>query len=274
MAPHLSRHEADAGAGLYDASRRSARIRDLPVMLRPREEAARVGIEHVADDVLLALVLRGGVRGRNVVDVARALLQQYGSLRLLAAAPEAELASGRGLGPVKAQVLKAALELAFRLNREIAPRRQAVRSPADVVRLFPASARDTETVWVLMLDQKNRLRGRPVEVSRGLLDASLVHAREVFREAIRSAAARVLLVHNHPSGDPTPSAEDLRITREMLNAGRVLDIELLDHVILGEPGPDGLVRFTSLRESGAVDFSSGRTEGLRAASPSQTEGRT
>jgi DNA repair protein RadC len=232
-----------------------ARVRDMPEQLRPREIVERLGIEHVADDVLLAVILRSGVRGVNVLELARRLLNTYGSLTGLAGSSVNELAAERGLGRVKAQVLMAALALGRRLGEEQAPARNPVKTPDDVVRVLKDRVRhlDHEVFWVLLLDGKNNLRGRPVDVSRGLLDASLVHPREVFREAIRSATAAVVVAHNHPSGDPSPSAEDIRITRQLVEAGKVVDIRVLDHVVVGRAGP-GEPGYRSLREAGLVTF--------------------
>ena len=116
--------------------------------------------------------------------------------------------------------------------------------------------REEESFWVLLLDGKNRLMKAPIEVTRGLLDASLVHPREVFKEAIRSASAAVVLAHNHPSGDPNPSAEDIRITKQLVEAGRIVDIQVLDHVVLGRQSGAGSADFFSFREAGIVEFRS------------------
>ena len=235
----------------------SRRVKDLPCRLRPREELDRVGAENVSDIVLLSVLLRGGVRGLSVVDLAEELLREYGSLDALAKASIEELAARRGMGRVKAQVLKAALELAQCLAEEHGPARQPVKGPHDAAKVLRqrARTREEEAFWVLMLDAKNRLIRAPLEISRGLLDASLVHPREVFREAIRSSSAAVILVHNHPSGDPTPSAEDIRVTKQLVEAGRIVDIQVLDHVILGRRHTDGTDDFISLCEAGVVDFS-------------------
>ena len=232
------------------------RVADIPERQRPRELFDRFGGEHVSDEVLLAILLRSGVRGVNVVDLAHQLLLDYGSLAAVAQASTDELAGRRGMGRVKAQVLKAALELARRLAEETAPARQRIRTPEDAARLLRAraGARETESFWVLLLDTKNQLRRPPVEVSSGLLNASLAHPREVFKEAIRSLSAAIVLAHNHPSGDPTPSAEDLRITRQLVEAGRIVDIPVLDHVILGHRAEGREKDFCSLRESGLVAF--------------------
>lgn len=228
--------------------------------LRPREELDRLGVEHVSDAVLLAVLLRSGTRGVNVMQLASDLLHAYGSLTAVAAAGVEELAGAvRGLGPVKARELKAALELGRRAFDECLPEGTQIRTPEDAVRVLRghAHALDREIFWVLRLDAKHRIKGRPEDITRGLLDASLVHPREVFREAIRMAAAAVVLAHNHPSGDPSPSAEDIRITRQLIEAGRVVDIRVLDHVIVGRAMAGREKGFISMREEGIVAFDGG-----------------
>ena len=240
-------------------------VRDMPERLRPSCEMDRLGVEHVSDDVLLALVLRTGIHGCNVVDLARKLLRRFGSLTDMAKASVDELSSERGVGKAKAQAVLAALELASRMSEEAFPRRYRVRSAEEAARLLRDKARTlaTEVFWALLLDAKNCLKGRPVDISRGLLDASLVHPREVFREAIRSASAALVLVHNHPSGDPSPSAEDVRITKQLVEAGKIVDIKVLDHVIIGHTvrgfevnsaDPNG-GSYMSMREEGICAFS-------------------
>lgn len=245
---------SEQATNLYEQS--GARIRDLPSRLRPREEMERFGAENVSDRALLAILLRHGVRGMSVLDVAERLLQHYGSLGEIARASLDDLAARPGMGRVKAQIVKAALELAHRLAEEHAMERPQIKTPADAARLLKAraQAREGESFWVLMLDTKNRLARPPMEISRGVLDASLVHPREVFREAIRSSCASIILVHNHPSGDPTPSPEDVRITKQLVEAGRIVDIQVLDHVIVGRSTSAGNPEHTSLRELGAVEF--------------------
>ncbi len=229
-------------------------VKEIPERLRPRELLERNGVGNVQDDVLIAILLRSGVRGMNVVELSRALLKRFGSLSGLAAANADEIAAVHGVGKVKAQVLMSALELGRRINDEARPRRRIVKGPSDVADLLGDKARllEKEIFWVVLLDARNGVKGEPLEVSVGLLDASLVHAREVFRDAIRRACGAVILAHNHPSGDTVPSAEDVRITRQLVEAGKVIDIRVLDHVILGG-GSTG--RFTSLREEGLVVFS-------------------
>jgi DNA repair protein RadC len=218
----------------------------------------RAGAAGVADDVLIAILLRGGVKGRSVVELARELRAKYRTLGDLAAVSVEELRTVFGIGRVKAQVLVAALELGGRRHSEPVREGVRIRSPEDAVRVLRDQARalDREVFWVLLVNTKSVVVGHPVEVSKGLLDASLVHPREVFREAVRTQTSSVVLVHNHPSGDPTPSAEDVRITRQLVDAGRIMDIRVLDHVVLGRPSVDGGREFVSLREEGLVSFGS------------------
>lgn len=240
----------------YSIDAESARVRDIPERMRPRELVARLGVRSVPESVLIAIVLRSGTKGCNVVTLAERLLTRYRSLHGLATVPVAELAREKGIGPVKAQVLAAALELGRRIESEALRDATKIRTPEDAVRCIRPEARglDHEQFWVLHLDTRNGLKGPPHVVSRGLLDASLVHPREVFREAIRQAAAAVILAHNHPSGDPTPSADDIRMTRQLVDVGRIIDIKVLDHVIVGSAARTGGVDFVSLRETGTVTF--------------------
>jgi len=236
----------------------AVRIRDLPPDLQPRELLERFGPAHVPDDVLLAVLLRTGMRGRNVLDLARDLLRQHRSLADLSRASLTELASIKSIKRVKALTLIAAFELGRRVRDEQLRDRPAIRSPEDVDRTVrPHAERETvEVFWVLPLNKKNRLIPRhPIEITRGILDASLVHPREVFEPAIRACSAAVILCHNHPSGDPTPSADDLAMTRRLIAAGRAVDIRVLDHVILGRAAEaDSPRRYCSLRESGLISF--------------------
>ena len=241
-------------ADAYEISR--SRIKDLPDHRRPRELALEAGVESVPDEVLVAILLRAGIRGQSVIDLARQVLDRHqGSLARLAGASHNELRGIKGIGRVKALELQAALELGRRAAGENRELLQLVRAPADVLALLQAeTARlDQEVFWVLMLDQKYRLRRAPAPVTKGILDASLAHPREVFREAIRLAAAAIIVAHNHPSGDPTPSAEDLATTRQLVATGKVVGIQVLDHIVIGgnHPAP---APFVSLREAGLVDF--------------------
>lgn len=236
------------------------RVCDMPLRLRPREAVDRQGIENVSDTILLAIVLRTGSRGVNVMDLAERMLVKHGSLTALSRVSVEDLTSDKtlkGLGRVKAQMIKAALDLARRMADETRDERGGfVRTPEDVAGVMREWARglDHERFWVLNLDTRNRMKGHPHEVSRGILDSSLVHPREVFKPAIQGGCAAIVLVHNHPSGDPTPSAEDIRLTRQLIQAGQVVGIKVLDHMILGRRTPDQARDFLSLRESGTVEF--------------------
>jgi DNA repair protein RadC len=235
----------------------TARIKDLPRNLQPREVMEASGAAQVEDDVLLAVLLRAGLPGRNVRDLARELLKTTGGLRELAQASVQEISKIKGIGRVKALTLIAAAEMGRRIRDEGLEDSPALRSPDEVERFMRKHADvEMEKFWVLPLNKKNRLIPRnPLVVSTGLVDASLVHAREVYIHVIRALASAAIVVHNHPSGDPEPSAEDIRITRALVDSGRVLGMPLLDHVILGNPGhprhPQG---YYSIREAGLVQF--------------------
>ncbi len=230
--------------------------KELPTRLQPRDMFDRIGAEHVPDEVLLAILLRFGTKGHNVVDLSRELLRRFGSLTALVRAEASELGQLKGIGPTKARELKSALELARRLSQEQSEANPHIHSPEDAARLLrePARELDHERFWVMMLDTRNRLKTPPQQVSQGTLNASLVHAREVFHPAIQHKAAAIVLAHNHPSGDPSPSAEDIKITRQLVEAGKVLHIRVLDHVIVGQLRPGCASYFLSLRESGLVSF--------------------
>jgi DNA repair protein RadC len=235
---------------------RSQPMRDIPARLRPREQFELMGAEHVPDQTLLALIVRVGVPGVNVADLAAQMLRDFGSLTALAQASVAELTQYDGIGKVKAQMLKAALELGRRLSLEAVPEHHKIASPEDVLMVLRERVRlaQTELFWVLLLDTKNRLTQAPIEVSKGTLNATLAHPREIFKEAIRASAASLILSHNHPSGDPTPSPEDIKITRQLVDAGKIVGIRLLDHIIIGRQREEQRLEHISLRESGIVQF--------------------
>ena len=233
-------------------------VREMLPDLRPREALAQRGARQLPDDALLAILLRSGRRGRNVVELARDVLQAFGGTGPLARVSVEEIVARRipGLGKVKAMEIAAALELGRRAAAQT-PTGEApfVRDPESVVQQLRPLAGNLrqEVFWALLLDTRNRLIGRPQEISRGLLDTSLVHPREVFATAISHAAAAVILAHNHPSGDPTPSVEDLRVTRQLVEASRILGIRVLDHVIVGRE-TDQRPGHLSLREKGLATF--------------------
>jgi len=233
-------------------------VREMLPGLRPREALALRGAGQLSDDALLAILLRNGRHGRNVAELARDVLQAFGGLGPLARASFEEIMARRfsGIGRVKAMEIASALELGRRAAAQN-PAEEApfVRDPESVVQQLRPLATNLrqEVFWALLLDTKNRLIGRPQEVSRGLLDSSPVHPREVFTTAISHAAAAVILAHNHPSGDPTPSVEDLRVTRQLVEASRILGIRVLDHVIVGR-GTEQRPGHLSLREKGLATF--------------------
>ena len=200
----------------------------------PRERLWSLGPSALTTAELVAILLGTGSRGCTVTETAAGVLALGdGSLRRLAARPAPELLQATGVGPGKAARLLAAFELGTRLNREGRPALPRIREPEDVVRLFEGRLRDlqVEEFHLLALDSQSQVL-REVLVTRGLLNSSLVHPREVFRPAIAEAAAGVIVVHNHPSGDPTPSAEDRAVTRQLVSAGQLLDLPLYDHVII------------------------------------------
>lgn len=205
-----------------------------PATDRPRERLWSLGAPALTQAELLAILLGTGDASGDALTVAQELLARAGgSLRDLAARPAAELTRTRGVGGAKAARLLAAFELATRLLQEQRPALPRVRAPEDVAALLSPRLRDlaVEEFHVLALDSQSRVR-RDVLVTRGLLNSALVHPREVFRAAIAEAAAGIIVVHNHPSGDPTPSPEDRAVTRQLAEAGKLLDLPLYDHVIL------------------------------------------
>lgn len=220
----------------------------LPETDRPRERLWSLGPGALTTAELLAILLGTGGGGQDVLELARQLLEvSEGSLRRLARRPHAELLRSPGVGPTKAGRLIAALELGSRAAREQRPPVSRIREPEDVVRLFDNRLRDlqVEEFHLLALDSQSQVL-REVLITRGLLNSSLVHPREVFRAAIAEAAAGIIVVHNHPSGDPTPSSEDRAATKQLVSAGRLLDIPLYDHVIIAGD------RFVSLATAGLL----------------------
>lgn len=212
---------------------------------RPRERLESLGPEALSDVELLALLLRTGGRQADVLGVARDLLSRTGGLQGLARAEPRTLGAAPGVGPAKSATLRAALELGRRLASGRLRAGSVIRSAEDVHRHLHPRLRHLshERFLVLLLDGRHRLIRLEV-VSQGTLTASLVHPREVFRPALREPAAALVLVHNHPSGDPTPSPEDREVTQRLARAGEILGVQVLDHVIVAERG------YCSLREEG------------------------
>ena len=214
----------------------------------PRERLWALGPTALTARELLAILLGTGNREVGVGALAARLLEgQEGSLRRLASRPHGEFLRSPGIGPTKAARLVAAFEIGARLALEPRPSTPRIREPEDIVRRFSARLRDlqVEEFHLLALDSQSRVL-REVLVTRGLLNSSLVHPREVFRPAIAEAAAGIIVVHNHPSGDPTPSAEDRAVTRQLVAAGQLLDLPLYDHVIIAGD------RFTSFAAGGLL----------------------
>jgi DNA repair protein RadC len=223
-------------------------IRELPRGERPRERLQGLGVHALSTVELLTLVLGTGGRQRSALGVAHEILAQGGgSLRRIASQPVATLTRLTGVGIARAVAVHAALELGRRMAAEARDEGTPIRSPYDVYLSFASRLEDlpVEEFHVAVLDAQHRL-DRDVTVTRGILNSSLVHPREVFREAIAERAAAIILVHNHPSGDPTPSADDRLITEQLVAAGRLLDIPVHDHIIVGRG------RYMSFAEAGLL----------------------
>lgn len=231
-------------------------LKELPAAERPRERLFAQGADALSDAELLALLIGTGQRGETAIDVARRLLQLGGAdavaedpgagMRYLDEAPAEELSQVPGVGQAKAARLKAAFELAHRLGRQ-QPERPIVRGPGDAAKLLMTRLRHRaqEEFHVVHLNTKNHVLATSC-VSVGTLDSASAHPREIFRAALKRGCASIILVHNHPSGDPTPSPEDIAVTRRLVEVGQVIGIDVLDHVIIGHN------RYLSLRERGLL----------------------
>jgi DNA repair protein RadC len=227
------------------------RLKDQPVSERPRERLAEKGPDALSPAELIAILLRTGLKGVNVVEVGKQMLQKYGTLQNLARASVDDLQSVKGVGPDKAVTLVAAFSLAQRMARELQGEAPLLDNPQAVADLMRETTRlsERETFRVLLLNTRRRLIDE-VKIADGTLDTLLVHPREVFKPAIAANAAAVILLHNHPSGDPTPSEADIKVTRDLIRAGQLLKIEVLDHVVLGRATQERPKDFVSLRELG------------------------
>jgi DNA repair protein RadC len=220
-------------------------IRDLPLDLRPRERMLYAGPSALSTAELLAIILRVGGRGENVIRMAERLLAQFGGVSGLTQASFDELCAAHGVGEAKATQIKAALELGKRLLVASPHERPQVRSPADVANLLmmEMGLLEQENLRTVLMDTKNFVM-RIHSVYTGSLNTAVVRVGEIFREAIRANSAAIILAHNHPSGDPTPSPEDVHVTEQVVEAGALLDIGVLDHLIIGRN------RYVSLKERG------------------------
>jgi DNA repair protein RadC len=224
------------------------RLAEHPERDRPRERLWAVGPAALTTQELLAILLGTGCAGRDALAVAGEVLARVdGSMRRLAARPLAEVVRIPGVGRGKAARLAAAFELGRRLGVEADPAPERIRGPADVQRFYAQRLRDlaVEEFHVLALGSQSQVVG-DLLITRGILNSSLVHPREVFRAAIAEAAAGIIVVHNHPSGDPTPSADDRAVTRQLVDAGRLLDVPVYDHVVVGGD------RYVSFAEAGLL----------------------
>ena len=211
------------------------RLLDLPSELLPRERLYQYGADSLSDQELLAIVLRTGSQYENVLDLAERVLVEAGGLTYLARQSLYDLKAQRGIGPVKAAQIMASLELGKRCRARNSAKRTPITCPADAARMVADEMRhlDREHFWVLLLNTKNVCLGID-KVSIGTLNSSVVHPRECFKEAIRRSAHAIILVHNHPSGDTTPSSEDHRVTGRLAESGKLLGIEVLDHLVIGD----------------------------------------
>ncbi|MCJ7566670.1 MAG: DNA repair protein RadC [Anaerolineales bacterium] len=221
------------------------RIMDLDSGDRPRERLAALGPGALSNAELLAIILRTGIKGMNAVQLAQTLLVEIGGLAGLHRLSLPELQKKRGIGIAKAAQIQAAIELGRRfaiVNHEEKPRIQSPQDAANLV-LYEMGALEQEHLRVLLLDTRNQVI-QVVEVYRGSLNSSVIRVGEIFREAVRRNAAAIIVAHNHPSGDPTPSPEDVAVTRAIVEAGKLLDIEVLDHLVIGKN------RYISLKSKG------------------------
>lgn len=221
------------------------RITDLAASERPRERLEKHGPNSLSVAELLAILIRVGVEGENAVQVAQRLLQTFGGITGLHRATFEEVVSQHGLGPAKAAQIKAALELGNRMRLETPDERQSIHSPADAAALvqFEMSVLEQEELHVILLDNRNRVL-KIERVYRGSVNTSQVRVGELFKAAVRSNAPALIVVHNHPSGDPTPSPDDVAVTRAIVSAGKLLDIDVLDHLVIGRGS------YVSLKERG------------------------
>jgi DNA repair protein RadC len=221
------------------------RIRDLESSQRPRERLASLGATSLSNAELIAILLRTGIKGINAVQLGQKILMDCGGLAGVHRLSYTELCRMRGVGPAKAAQIKAAVELGNRFAASTPTEHPVIQSPEDAASLilYEMGALEQEHLNVMLLDTRNRMV-KLVEVYRGSLNSSLIRVSEVFKEAVRANAAAIIVVHNHPSGDPTPSPEDISVTHAIVQAGKLLDIEVLDHIVVGKN------KFISLKSRG------------------------
>jgi DNA repair protein RadC len=221
------------------------RISDLQESDRPRERLSALGAQALANAELIAILLRVGVVGESAVDVGQRLLKKFGGISGLHRASMKELMEQHGIAEAKAAQIKAAIELGRRLTLESPEERASINSPADAAALvqYEMSALEQEHLRVILLDRRNHVL-EIVEVYKGSVNSSQVRVGELFKDAIRINASAIIVVHNHPSGDPTPSPDDVAVTRAIVQAGKLLDVDVLDHMVIGQG------KWVSLKERG------------------------
>ena len=229
----------------------STKLKDQPVTERPRERLAALGADALSNAELIAILLRTGLKGMNAVEIGRHLMQKFGTLQALALASAGDLQKIKGIGRDKAVTLVAAFALARKMATDLRTESPLLEAPEAIVELMREDnrLRAVETFQVILLNTRRRLI-RVEIVSQGTLDTILVHPREVFKAAIAANAAALVLVHNHPSGDPSPSEADIKVTRDLIRAGQLMKIEVLDHIIMGRATPERPKDYASLRELG------------------------
>ncbi|SDO95956.1 DNA replication and repair protein RadC [Litchfieldia salsa] len=223
----------------------SLMIRDFPIDERPRERLLSEGPESLSNHELLAIILRTGTKEESVLQLSNRLLNQFEGLRLLKEATVEEITSIKGIGPAKAIQIMASVELGRRIGRLQYEDRYVIRSPEDGANYLMEEMRflTQEHFVCLYLNTKNQVLAKQT-IFIGSLNASIVHPREVFKEAFKRSAASIIALHNHPSGDPTPSREDIDVTKRLVECGKIIGIEVLDHIIIGEH------KYVSLKEKG------------------------
>jgi|SRR5579872_513619 len=229
----------------------SIRIKDLPDSERPRERLVELGADALKNSELIAILLRTGLKGVSAIQVAEQLLHKFGTLDNLSRAALADLQQIKGVGRDKAIALKSAFTLARRMALELRQEGTTLDNPEVIADLLREENRayQVEHFQVVLLNTRRKLI-RVERISQGTLDTILVHPREVFKSAVAASASAIVLVHNHPSGDPTPSEADIKVTRDLIRAGQILKIDVLDHIILGRRSQERTQDFVSLRELG------------------------